>query len=105
MRPHSFPRVRTCAVNIRGKFYLIGGQSLQRASTAIEEYIPEVYKSVEIYDPNKDYWYNTKQLNKARTSFGCTVKDNLIICIGGTDKTLQPTASVEICDIREVIII
>ena len=71
-----FGRSGAEAAVVRGKFYVLGGQTIDK--TGLRE--------CEVYDEKKGCWVRIRPMITARTSFAVAVLDNEIYVIGGQDE-------------------
>lgn len=81
------PRMGLGAAVVDGKVYLFGGKTSPGMFSVPSD-------RVDIFDPVSGEWSEGPSLNQARTDFGVSVKNDTIICAGGS--YVDPLSHVEI---------
>ena len=81
------------AVYLRGKFYVIGGETKDGAGATGDG----VYSRVDVYDPVKNIWSTAAQLPTARHGiFPVSVADRILVAGGGTKAALSASDTFEV---------
>ena len=88
--PMNQRRSDACAVNVRGKIFVMGGEDISES--------PIKLASCEVYDPETNAWTAIAPSLQPRSHAGATVIQSKIFLLGGVNKNNRELRSVECYD-------